>query len=87
MKTEIMESVKDLARNPYAWPGGYPKFAIMDDGAALCPACVKREFHLVARSTRENACDGWHCVGVDINWEDAELACSHCDAAIPAAYA
>lgn len=77
---------KNLIRDPYAWPGGYPKYAIMSDGEALCKVCAKDNAKQIIRSTRENAHDGWACVGVDINWQDPDLYCANCNAHIEFAY-
>jgi hypothetical protein len=78
--------IKDLARNPYAWPGGYPRFAIMSDGESLCPACVKSEWSLIARAIADQDSSGWQAVAGDVNWEDSTLCCAHCNKAIPSAY-
>jgi len=82
----IIRQVKDAARQPYAWPGGYPKFVCMSDGEAVCPKCAKEHFALIGRATRDNARDGWSAIGVDINWEDNALTCAHCSETIPSAY-
>ena len=74
---------KHVARYPYAWPGGYQRFAITDDSGALCPNCCKTEFWHIVRSTSG---DGWHVVAHDINYEDNALYCDHCNELIPAAY-
>ena len=77
---------KNLIREPYAWPGGYPKYAVMSDCEALCAKCAKDNAKLIIRATRDNNHSGWGCAGVDINWEDTELYCAHCGDAIPSAY-
>lgn len=38
---EMVEQVKDFIRQPYAWPGGYPKILLMSDGGTICPACAR----------------------------------------------
>lgn len=81
-----IRAAKDIARNPYAWSGGYPKFALMHDGECLCAACVKDNFALIARSTRDSSGDGWALSAVEINWEDADLTCAHCGKSIESAY-
>lgn len=81
-----IRAAKELARQPYAWPGGYPKFAIMHDGECLCAACVKENFALIARSTRDNSRDGWTLSAVEINWEDTDMVCAHCAKPIDSAY-
>jgi hypothetical protein len=72
-----------LSRSPFAWPGGYPCFAVTSDGAALCPDCCKVERESIGTTTGS---DGWNVVGVDINW-DTSLFCDHCGDRIESAYA
>ena len=74
----------DVADNPFAWPGGYPRFAVTDDGGVLCPACCASEYDLIARAAPGN---GWHVTGHGINWEDPALHCDHCNQRIESAYA
>jgi hypothetical protein len=62
--------------------GRYPLFYLMDDGEALCPSCANEHRHL---DTGEP--DGWHVIGQDVNWEDGELFCAHCNKRIESAYA
>lgn len=73
----------DLAQAPFAWPGGYPRYAIADDAGALCPACCASERQQIGTTTGS---DGWCIVALAINWEDDDLHCDHCNASIPAAY-
>lgn len=83
----ILQQVKDVARNPYAWPGGYPRFLVMSDGECLCPKCVRSEFRQIVRAALLGLRDGWKPEGGDINWEDNTLFCAHCNERIPSAYA
>ena len=78
--------VKDFARHPYAWPGGYPMFAITSDGAALCVACVKKEMRNIVTAIAQGMLNGWKVVAIDINWEDSNLYCHHCSERIESAY-
>jgi hypothetical protein len=72
----------------YAWPGGYPVYALMADSGALCPKCVKSEIRLVVSATADLGCDcGWEIVGAEVNWEDPDLYCDHCGERIESAYA
>ena len=66
-----------IIREPYAWPGGYERIAITDDGAILCHACVKSELRQIATSYKG---DGWHVVAADIveNCDENPLYCDHC---------
>ena len=66
----------------FSWPGGYPTYAIMDDGAALCHACTSREEEVHVGGDA----DGWRYEGADIHWEGDPLICSHCGEEIPSAY-
>jgi hypothetical protein len=75
-----------LIREPYAWPGGYPKVLIMADGECLCTQCADAEKASILRAMAYNTNDGWLPAGVDINWEDQEMYCAHCNEPIPAAY-
>jgi hypothetical protein len=70
----------DIIREPYSWPGGYEKFAIMDDGGCLCHECVNSELRSIARSFPE---DGWRVVDADLaeNCNDP-LYCDNCGRAI-----
>ncbi len=75
-----------LRAGPYAWPGGYPLFAITDDGTALCFACLRAEFRSVADSVANDLRDGWKVTGIDINYDEPDLCCAHCSKAIESAY-
>lgn len=72
-----------LARNRYAWPGGYPAYAVTSDGGALCHNCCAAERQLIGTTTGS---DGWCVVGIDINWEQEDLLCDNCNALIESAY-
>lgn len=72
-----------LANAPYAWPGGYPLFAIADDNGALCRTCCKNERKSIGTTT---GTDGWCIKALAINWEDSDLTCDHCNALIESAY-
>lgn len=77
----------EVARNPHAWPGGYPVFAVTSDGGALCPKCVRSEFREIAEACRKRLSNGWRIEASAINWEDPELFCDHCNKRIESAYA
>lgn len=89
MKTKpdsMVEKVKAFIRMPYAWPGGYPLYAITSDGAALCKTCGKKHAKTLIDETRQNCKTGWQIVGVDVNWEDSSLTCDNCSQPIESAY-
>lgn len=75
-----------LRAGPYAWPGGYQLFLLTSDGAALCFDCGIKEFRTIARSMRDRSNDGWRIVACDVNYEDADMHCAHCNQRIPSAY-
>lgn len=84
---EVLRDVKQAIREPYAWPGGYPKYIIMSDGGALSVDAARQEFRSICWSTLNDARDGWQAAAVDINWEDPELYCDHTGKRIESAYA
>jgi hypothetical protein len=72
-----------LSASPYAWPGGYPLFAITHDCGALCKTCCRSERSSIGTTT---GTDGWGVVALEINWEDSDLYCDHCGNRIESAY-
>lgn len=86
MKNKKTASLREFIRQPYAWPGGYPLYAIMSDGSTLCKTCAKTEYRQIVRSTRAMSDDGWRFMCVDINYEDQDLYCEHCGTQIESAY-
>ena len=86
-----INSISDFRRavrnGPYAWPGGYPLYFVCSDGEALSFAAAKQERRLILEALRDNDRSGWRVVGVDVNYEDAELRCAHTGELIEAAYA
>ena len=81
-----IQAIKDLASHPFAWPGGYPRYAITSDGRALCPWCVTEQLGSIVTSVIQHAHDGWKVEAIDINWEDTRLYCDHCGNLIESAY-
>lgn len=85
-ETLRLRAAKDFVRNPYTWPGGYPKVLVTADGGCLCAGCVKKEWRLICAESFENTSCGFRTAGVDVNWENPVLTCDHCGAQIPSAY-
>ncbi|HEX8838278.1 MAG TPA: hypothetical protein VF748_15150 [Candidatus Acidoferrum sp.] len=88
----LLELKRRLRDGAYAWPGGYPLFFITSDGAALCFACVRKEWRNVVQdwiwaARRRYRGSGWLVEACDVNWEDPDLHCDHCSAQIESAYA
>ena len=78
--------LRKAIRAKYAWPGGYPMALLMDDGAAVCMDCARKEYKQIAHSNRHNIRDGWKPEAAFINWEDQDCYCAHCNAQIESAY-
>ena len=72
-----------LSQQRYSWPGGYPMFAVTDDGGSLCHQCCRDERLVIATTT---GTDGWCVKALAVNWEDPELFCDHCSDLIESAY-
>lgn len=84
--SDILKEVKRAIREPYAWPGGYPKYILMTDGEALSIAAARENWHEICRATLQPYQDGWQAAGVDINWENVNLTCAHTGEFIESAY-
>jgi len=74
-------------KEPYAWPGGYPRYFIFSDGAALSFEAAQANRWLIRRAIRTGRDKVWRVIGCDINWEDADLYCDHSHERIESAYA
>jgi len=88
LKSEILRlrAAKDFARNPFTFPGGYPLALICADGGCLCSDCTRKEWRLICAESMENTNHGFRVSGVDVNWENDDLQCDHCNAKINSAY-
>ena len=79
MNLDGAKILKDVVREPYAWPGGYEKFAIANDGGVLCHECCKKYFKTIMHSTLFEYKDGWDVVGVECMANvDGSLYCDNC---------
>ena len=81
----ILHKVKEAIRQPYAFPGAYPVFAVTTDGGALCCTCLSVEFKNICYSINEDLDDGFRVQDVVINYE-AEILCDSCGNEIEKAY-
>lgn len=86
----LIDSISDFRREyragPYAWPGGYPKYFVMQDGEAISFSVAKTERRQILEAF-DGSNSQWRVIGVEINWEDADLYCAHTNERIPSAYA
>jgi hypothetical protein len=85
MNYSVEQFNKDL-EEPYAWPGGYPRYFITSDGEALSYKAAREEARQIRDAIESNSKNGWCVVGCDVNWEDQELTCAHTDERIECAY-
>lgn len=84
-KYTISEFRADLDQ-PYAWPGGYPRYFVTRDGAALSYAAARENAALIEASITNQSNDGWEVIDTDINWENTDLYCDHTGQKIECAY-
>ena len=80
---KTIKSVTDLKATlragKFTFPGGYELVFITSDGAAICFACARENFALVADSIRTRTDDGWRIVACDIAYHyESGLSCDHC---------
>lgn len=75
----ILKAVKQAIREPYAWPGGYPVYAICSDGELLCTECARENYRQIASGQ-------WAMAGLTVNWESENETCAHCGKILECAY-
>lgn len=86
--TNLHELNNTLSHGPYAWPGGYSKYFVMQDGETCCFECINdnRVEVYAAEPVPTSPDPQWWPIAVDINWEDPSLYCAHCNKPIESAY-
>lgn len=83
MPSENIKKVMEDGKYPaYAWPGGYPLFYLCKDGGVLCPDCANKEIEL----TDDPDDPQWYIVAYDVNYEDENMYCDHCNKHVVSAY-
>lgn len=71
---------KYVAREMYAWPGGYELYAITDDGGVLCHNCCRTEFYNIKTAY---PADGWSVIAMQSTAIDSDhVYCDHCNKTI-----
>lgn len=88
--TPVEEALQDtkydiflgLEWTAHAWPGGYEIHYITDDCGILCHQCANQELDRTLDPDDEQFC----IVGAEINYEDNDLYCDHCNRQILPAY-
>jgi hypothetical protein len=76
--------IRCVARERYAWPGGYELFVVTTDGGLICSGCVREEYRNILDSTKKGIRDGWCVMGITNEselelYEDFCSLCSHCN--------
>lgn len=84
--TYSIEQFRTDLENPYAWPGGYPRFFICNDGEALSYKAARENQTLIESAISDCDNSGWRVIGCEINWEDTNLYCAHNGDVIESAY-
>jgi len=88
MQIKSVSQFRQAYRNgPFAWPGGYPLYFITSDGAALSWRAAQYNRRAIIEAISEKENNGWHVIGMEINWEDPALYCDDTGERIPSAYA
>lgn len=82
MQEYLKEMKEKGAYDYYAFPGGYPLFYITADGGILCPKCCNENKELLNDESDRQ----WFVIAYDVNCEDGELYCDHCNEKIESAY-
>jgi hypothetical protein len=76
-----------LSAGQWAWPGGYPKYFICQDGEALSFKAAQENATLIREAIATQDRSGWHVIAIEINYEDPDLRCAHSGERIESAYA
>ncbi len=82
MKEYLKEMKEKGAYDYYAWPGGYPLFYITIDYGILCPKCCNENKDLLSDEYDPQ----WYVIAYEVNWEDENMYCDHCNEKIESAY-
>lgn len=77
-----------IVRQPYAWPGGYERLLVVEDGALLCSKCCRKEARRIMSDVRDGYDTGWLPAGLTYEAVSAEASrecdpdlisrCEHC---------
>lgn len=82
MRNERVQAIKEALRQPYTWPGAYPKAFVSYDGC-LCLKCVRSNFRAVLVDTKMKT-GPWN-LEVDVLWE-GKVFCTDCGNELETAY-
>lgn len=71
-------AVHSVARDRYAWPGGYPLVALVD-GDILCANCVRENYRRILVDTFRDEWGVWKVEGTECTqYDEHETRCGNC---------
>jgi len=71
-----IDKVRYIAREQFAFPGGYELIGITVDGGLLCSQCIRDNYKLILQSTYDGHETQW---AVNHICTESELENTHCD--------
>lgn len=77
----MIERVDYVARERFAWPGGYALGLLMKDCEPVCSACVRDEIELIKAALADDSADDWHPVAAyycDADDDIEPTRCANC---------
>jgi hypothetical protein len=77
--------LKHIEYGAYAFPGGYPRYFITDDGDCLSFKAAFDNQERIAEAIETNDRTGWRVEACDVNWENL-IYCCHTGKRIESAY-
>ena len=88
MKIQTAEAFEEALKwGPYTSVGSYPLFFLTENGEPLSYQSAKDNMAEILDAFANEDDPQWRVTYVDINWENAELYCSHSGERIESAYA
>lgn len=88
-QTEARNLLVSIIKQPYAWPGGYERLIVTEDGGLLCSECCRKEAKRIMSDVQDGYNTGWFPAGStyeavsadyarEVN-EDLVCHCAHCN--------
>jgi hypothetical protein len=82
---KILARVKVAIRSKYVWPGAYPLYIVMSDGAPMSVGAAQQEWKQICYAHLNGVNKEWQVADVAINWDVEDLICDHTHEKIPSA--
>lgn len=64
MNIKARNMLVDIVKQPYAWPGGYLRLMLTEDGSLLCAKCCQKEARRIMSDIRDGYNTGWLPAGL-----------------------